>query len=135
MHLLLLCVFRGVFEQDVEGGYHQHLPDICHGETPPSAGWTGLRGRQSPAGSFLPLLTLKREIKEEFVRKRAKNKSVKCVSSADVLATTRRQNTALDSAYGQWTLRLPGSTSRRSLACGGALIRDETSCMNVTDSP
>lgn len=26
-----------------------------------------------------------------------------CFSSPDVLATTRKQNTALDSAYGQWT--------------------------------
>lgn len=40
--LLLLFVSRGVFEQDVEDGYHQHLPDICHGETP---GWISTEPR------------------------------------------------------------------------------------------
>lgn len=58
--LLLLFVSRGVFEQDVEDGYHQHLPDICHGETPPSAGLGGFPpAAGAPAGSFL--LSLKRE--------------------------------------------------------------------------
>uniref|UniRef100_H3CKY3 Semaphorin 6Cb n=1 Tax=Tetraodon nigroviridis TaxID=99883 RepID=H3CKY3_TETNG len=53
--------FRGVFEQDVEAGFHQNFPDVCH----------------------------------------------------DVLATTRRQNTALDSAYATTTgVRRPPELDR-----------------------
>lgn len=121
---LLLFVSRGVFEQDVEDGYHQHLPDICHGETPPSAGRADFHCRRSPAGSFL--LSLKREMKDEFASRTTDSNT--CVSFADVLATTRRQNTALDSAYGQWTSCLHSPRFPRAggslVARGDALIHD-----------
>ncbi|CAF95143.1 unnamed protein product, partial [Tetraodon nigroviridis] len=79
--------FRGVFEQDVEAGFHQNFPDVCHGETPPTPLW------------LLPaVVQMKRGTK--VGRKRLGIKVTGGFFLADVLATTRRQNTALDSAYG-----------------------------------